>query len=77
MQYVANEVANYIERSFYASVVLLHDPQNWHSNIKNAVRKACSAKQLPFEYINLGAKGQKTILTRLEIILKKKLSESP
>jgi 7-cyano-7-deazaguanine tRNA-ribosyltransferase len=77
VQYVANEVANYIKRSSYASVVLLHDPQNWNNRVKNAVRNACWAKELPFECVNLGAKRQEAILTRLEIILKKSLRDSP
>ena len=73
--YVAEQVADYVKRSEYASVVLLQDPQNWSNTIKKALRRACFAKQLPFEHVNLNVKRQKTILTRLEIILKKKQSE--
>jgi 7-cyano-7-deazaguanine tRNA-ribosyltransferase len=75
-QYVAEQVAEYVKRSAYAALILLHDPQNWNNTVKNAVRKACSANQLPFEHVNLNAKRQKAILTRLEIILKKNPSES-
>jgi 7-cyano-7-deazaguanine tRNA-ribosyltransferase len=71
IDYVAEQVADYIKRSECSSVVLLHDPKNWSNNVKNAVKKACLAKKLPFEHLNLNVKKQKTILTRLEIILKK------
>ena len=70
-EYVADQVANYIKRSAYTSVVFLHDPQNWDNIVRNAARKACFAKRIPFESINLNVKRQKAILTRLEIILKK------
>jgi predicted RNA-binding protein len=73
--YVADQVAEYVKRSEYTSVVLFHDPENWNNTIKNALRKTCKAKQLPFEHMNLNIKRQKTILTRFAIILKKKLSE--
>jgi 7-cyano-7-deazaguanine tRNA-ribosyltransferase len=71
IDYVAEQVADYIKRSECSSVVLLHDPKNWSNNVKNAVIKACLAKKLSFEYLNLNVKRQKTILTRLEIILTK------
>jgi 7-cyano-7-deazaguanine tRNA-ribosyltransferase len=75
IEYVAEQVADYVKRSEYTKVVLLHDPSNWDNTIKKALRKVCRAKQLPFENVNLNAKRQKTILTRLEIILNKKPSE--
>jgi 7-cyano-7-deazaguanine tRNA-ribosyltransferase len=74
-EYVADQVADYVKRSEYASVVFLHDPQNWNSTIKKVLRKACLEKQLPFEHVNLNVERQKAILTRLELILKKKPSE--
>ena len=69
--YVAEQVANYVRRSKYREVVLLHDPQNWNGVIKKALRKMCLLKQIPFEHVNLNVKRQKAILTRLEIILNK------
>jgi 7-cyano-7-deazaguanine tRNA-ribosyltransferase len=75
IEYVANQVADYVKRSAYASAMFLHDPQNWDNKVKNALKKACKEKQTPFDYVNLDVKKQQTILTRLEIILKKNLSE--
>lgn len=73
--YVAERVADYVKSSEYSSVVLLHDPLSWNETVKKALRKACLAKQVPFESINLNIKRQETILTRLETILNKKPSE--
>jgi 7-cyano-7-deazaguanine tRNA-ribosyltransferase len=75
LDYVAEQVANYVKRSKYGEVVLLHDLQNWNDIVKKAVRKICLAKHIPFEHVNLNVKRQKTILTRLEIILSKTPSE--
>lgn len=69
--YVAEQVADYVKRSEYSLIVLFDDTQNWGNNIKNAVRRVCSEKRKQFEHINLNVKRQKTILTRLELILNK------
>jgi len=74
-EYVAEQVSDYVRNSEYKSVVLLHDPANWGNTAKAALKKACLAKKVPLEYLNLKVKGQKTILTRLEIILNKNLRE--
>jgi len=74
-EYVAEQVSDYVRNSEYKSVVLLHDPANWGNTAKAALKKACLAKKVPLEYLNLKVKRQKTILTRLEIILNKNLRE--
>jgi 7-cyano-7-deazaguanine tRNA-ribosyltransferase len=76
IDYVAAQVTEYVKRSNYSSVVLVHDPQIWGNAVKNAARKACLAKKLPFKHVDLGVEGQKAILTRLEDILEE-LSEQP
>jgi 7-cyano-7-deazaguanine tRNA-ribosyltransferase len=71
VDYVAEQVAEYVKNSEYSAVVLLNDQQTWGKAVKNAVARACAAKNLPFDHVNLATKRQKTILTRLETILKK------
>jgi len=73
--YVAAQVADYVQRTRYAVVVLLHDPQQWGSSVNTACRSACQKKVACFEYVDITAKGTKNILPRLEMILKKNLSE--
>jgi 7-cyano-7-deazaguanine tRNA-ribosyltransferase len=75
ISYVATQVADYIQRTHYAAVVLLHDPQLWGSSVKTACSKACQKKGTRFEHVDVKAEGTKNILTRLEMILKKNLSE--
>ena len=70
IQYVADQVADYINRTQYETVVLLHDSQQWNDSVKKACRKACREKGIRFEHVNTKAKGTKNILTRLELILK-------
>lgn len=73
--YVVSQVTAYVKRSNYTSVLLLDDSVNWSGAIKNALRKTCLAQKVKFECENLNLKKQKTILTSLEILLNKKLSE--
>jgi 7-cyano-7-deazaguanine tRNA-ribosyltransferase len=75
IEYVASQVADYIKRARYETIVLLHDSQQWNDSVKKACRKTCQEKGMRFEYVNIKAEGTKNILTRLEMILKKKLSE--
>ena len=75
IDYVASQVSNYIQRSHYEAVVLLHDSQRWGDSVKKLCRKECLKKGIRFEYVNMKAEGSKNILTRLEMILRKHSSE--
>jgi predicted RNA-binding protein len=77
VDYVAGQVAEYVKNTRYSSVVFLNDTQTWGNIVENAVARACLAKKMPFEHVNLYVKGQKAILTRLETVLKKKPSDEP
>ena len=71
IDYVANQVSEYIERTHYETVVLLHDSQRWGDSVKKLCKKDCLKKGIRFEYVDMKAKGSKNILTRLEMILRK------
>ena len=75
IRYVASEVANLIMRSNYEAVTLIHDPQNWSDQVKNACKKSCLTKGIKFSHLVLKEDSTKNILTRLEMILRKDLSE--
>jgi len=55
--------------------VLIHDPQHWGKRVKERCRKSCLKKAIAFEVVDVKAEGSKNILTRLEMILRKHLSE--
>jgi 7-cyano-7-deazaguanine tRNA-ribosyltransferase len=75
IDYVAGQVADYVKRTRYETVVLLHDPQYWDDSVKKACSKTCLKKGIRFEQGDVSAEGTKNILVRLDMILRKNLSE--
>jgi 7-cyano-7-deazaguanine tRNA-ribosyltransferase len=75
VDYVATHVSRYITHMHYETVVLLHDPQNWGETVKELCKITCLQNSVAFEAVNIKADGSKSILTRLEMILRKHLSE--
>jgi 7-cyano-7-deazaguanine tRNA-ribosyltransferase len=75
VDYVASQVSEYITRTHYETVVLLHDPQRWGDTVKERYCRACLRNGVAFEVVDVRAEGSKNILTRLEMILRKHLSE--
>jgi 7-cyano-7-deazaguanine tRNA-ribosyltransferase len=73
VNYVANQTAEYIERSSYKSVALLNDPKHWSDNVKKASQKTCSTKGLDFDSVDANVQGSKEIFSCLESILRKQL----
>jgi 7-cyano-7-deazaguanine tRNA-ribosyltransferase len=73
--YVVSQVADYIKRTHYETIVLLHDSHHWDDSIKKVCRKTCLKKGVRFEHVDIKAEGTKNILTRLDMILRKNLSE--
>lgn len=72
---VASEVGDFIGRSRYCSVVLVQDPDVWGDHVKRACRKICLRKRVRLRNVTIKEDTSKNILTRLEMILKKNLSE--
>ncbi len=77
VNYVAEQVADYIKTTSYTSVVLLTDSKTWNSTVKTSTARACRAKNVPFEHINFAMKPQKTVINRIENLLKKKPRDGP
>jgi 7-cyano-7-deazaguanine tRNA-ribosyltransferase len=75
VHYVAGQVADYVRRTRYEAIVLLHDSQHWDDSIQKVCRKTCLKKGVRFEHVDIKAEGSKNILTRLDMILRKHLSE--
>jgi predicted RNA-binding protein len=75
IDYVASQAAEYIKRTHYKTIVLLHDSQQWGDSVKKVCSKTCLKKGVRFEHLDIKAKETKNILTRLEMILRKNLSE--
>jgi 7-cyano-7-deazaguanine tRNA-ribosyltransferase len=75
VDYVAAQVSDYIKRTRYKTVVLLHNSQQWGNSVKKLCKSTCLKKGIRFEHVDVKAEGSKNILTRLEMILRKHLSE--
>ncbi len=69
--YVVRQVEEYIIRTNYETVVLLHDPKNWNKHVEKACKGVARKKKINFRSIALKSTESKNILTRLEMILKK------
>jgi len=76
-EYVANQIAQYIEGRDYEAVVLLHKPEDWNSTILKACKKTCLKRKINFNHIKIGKEKQKTILPRLGKILQELMREQP
>ncbi|MCW4054444.1 MAG: tRNA guanosine(15) transglycosylase TgtA [Candidatus Bathyarchaeota archaeon] len=75
VNYVANQTSEYIRQQHYETVVLIYDPRQWGNKVKAKCAKMCQKKGINFEAVNVKVEGSKNILTRLEMILRKNLSE--
>jgi 7-cyano-7-deazaguanine tRNA-ribosyltransferase len=49
MQYVANQVTDYINRINYKTIIFVNDPQNWNNTILDAAKKTCKGKHIAFK----------------------------
>jgi len=48
VNYVAQQVANYIQKTGYEQIILLRDPTVWKGKIGAACRRACKTRKVPF-----------------------------
>jgi 7-cyano-7-deazaguanine tRNA-ribosyltransferase len=72
LDYVADQVTQYISRTDCKRVVLLNDSENWGETVLKTVKKACSKRSMKFQCINVKKKEVETLLTRLNKILREK-----
>ena len=75
IEYVAIQTADYINRTNYDTVVLLHNPQNWNNTVLSLCRKACSTKNIRLKWLNTEQKPSTTVLNGLEQLLRQALGE--
>jgi 7-cyano-7-deazaguanine tRNA-ribosyltransferase len=71
VDYVANQVSDFVSRTNYNQVILLNDPKNWNHTVQKALKKACKQKNTPFTTLTVKAQDRKDFSTRLQTILNK------
>jgi 7-cyano-7-deazaguanine tRNA-ribosyltransferase len=65
--YVASQIAAYINRTNYKTIILLDDPENWNKTILNTCKKTCQQKNTKFRTINTKkARSAKTLRLTLK-----------
>jgi len=72
IEYVGDQVADYISRENYTGVVLFN-AEPWHDGILKASKRICQKKSITFKYVNARKKQNKTALAKLEVILREAL----
>jgi predicted RNA-binding protein len=45
-EYVAHQITDYISRTHYQKIILIHDPENWNTTVMNECRKKCRQKRI-------------------------------
>ncbi|MCW3999244.1 MAG: tRNA guanosine(15) transglycosylase TgtA [Candidatus Bathyarchaeota archaeon] len=73
IDYVASQVAAYIQQNRYRGVVLLNDRKLWGGTVAAASKGACEAKGLPFGLVEANVTGTKEMLLSLEELLRRQL----
>jgi 7-cyano-7-deazaguanine tRNA-ribosyltransferase len=68
-EYVATQLADYISRTCYETVVLFDDAENWGKSVLNACRKTCAKKKIKFKRIDARKKQGKNLITELKDVL--------
>jgi len=56
VDYVANQVAEYIKRTNYKTIMLINDPENWNKTILNTCKKTCRQKHTTLQSLSLHPK---------------------
>jgi 7-cyano-7-deazaguanine tRNA-ribosyltransferase len=52
IEYVTEQVVDYIHRTNYKAVTLINDPENWNKAIVNACRKTCRNKKIHLKILS-------------------------
>lgn len=53
VRYVADQIADYVDRTSYKAVILVNDPKNWGKTILNSCRRTCRTKKISFRTISV------------------------
>ena len=53
IEYVANQITDYIDRANYKTVILVNDSDNWKKTVANACRRACRRRKINFKALDI------------------------
>jgi 7-cyano-7-deazaguanine tRNA-ribosyltransferase len=75
VDYVAKQTGEYIGRSKYKSVLLLEDALVWGPKVKQQCMRVCAKRDIVFDCIDIKAQSIREFLAKIDLLLKKDLSE--
>jgi len=67
-EYVAIQLADYISRTGYETVVLFDDSENWGKSVLDACKKICAEKKIKFKHVDIRKQG-KSLMVDLKSVL--------
>jgi len=65
LNYVAEEVANYITQKRYKSVVLVENNDTWRKKVTSLCKRICREKQIPLTVVQASYPWSKSVLNKL------------
>jgi len=65
INYVAEQVANYVTEKHYKRVVFLENEETWHKKVTSACRRICRKNNVPFTVVHAKYPWSKSVLNRL------------
>jgi len=71
INYVADQVADFIKSNSYQSITLLNDSKLWQDTIKKICKQVCDSKGLTFNCVETNLVSNKDLVLNLEEILSK------
>lgn len=53
IEYIAHQIADYIDRTDYRTVILINDPKTWKKTVADTCRKTCRGKKINFKTFDI------------------------
>jgi len=52
IEYVANQIVDYINRTNYKRIILINNTEHWNKTILNTCKKTCKTKNIKFKSLD-------------------------
>ena len=53
IQHLEEQIADYIKRTNYKTIILINDSQNWNKTVISTVKRTCKQKHITLKIINI------------------------
>jgi predicted RNA-binding protein len=72
-EYVTHQITDYINRTHYHKIILIHDPENWGATVINECRKTCRQKRIELRTLDI----KKVLATKARVESVNDIPEKP